>query len=101
MKAPWLNDGLALDLDLSLSKDLMRELTAGLDKKLQELTYSGNGDIGDIFAPCIDPRQNADDAINPDPPFRRVDTLKVPASLCPKWASHMYRRGTCPWMTVQ
>jgi hypothetical protein len=64
VKDPRLNVMLVLDLRLSRcvrSDD--GELLPGVLSELQQLTYSGSGDIGDPFASCIDPRQNAVNSI--------------------------------------
>jgi hypothetical protein len=79
VKAPRLNDGLVIVLDLSRC---LRSDDGGLPPdvllELQKLTYSG---IGDTFASCINPRENAGNPINLT---HRFNSRKVPA--CVQWA---------------
>jgi hypothetical protein len=57
VKTLRVDDGLVKELSRCLLDD--GELPMELLPELQELTYSGDGDLGDAFTPFIDARQNA------------------------------------------
>ena len=61
VKTLWIDNGLVEDLSRGLRLEPLedRELLLEVLPELQELTYSGSGDIGDGFASFVDARRNA------------------------------------------